>query len=628
MAKRIPQKSTGKPAKKQKYSQSVKDWLAPANEFITLHSKKVAGLIFVLSLVLSSIYYFEGHNSPLKSLYKWENSDMNFFDSWARHIEGGDWLCDTIMHPFHDWHGVIAESYFRLYPDVAAPYYQANMHNGVLDTLAARKALINDIYKGKTYHQEPLYTYILAASFSIFGYDYEWIYFWQFLLGALTNVLVFYIGKRYFNALTGLLAAVFVMFMGSILVYEMVILRTTMTNFFTVLLLYLFLALLEKPSWKRQLAFGAASGITLMGQSYFILFLLPALGWFAWMHWKNKKEVAINIAAFIGAMLLVMSPLFYRNLKVGAPVNALASHGAMAYIPVNTKYAAPMESFSIYVPSLVKIRHDSEGKMIPAVIECLKTFNGIGDFMKIYIQKINGMFMWYEMPNNMSYYMYCTYAPILCQLPVKYYFIAPLGLVGLFMGCWRLRKRFVPFILMTVVSMVPLMVAGNLARYRTPLEILMALAAAYLLIELANYYIYKKWKPFFISLGLILLAFIYTGNIVKKGLFVYNSNDLVSMYGNHYVQQLIALEEQNKDSEYLVVTTDLMNNIPDYFFKTKISDKIYFANEADCCNYVSELMNVHLQTLQLFKDKQTEIAFYQDRINILKAKADKFYGNK
>ncbi|MFZ1678657.1 MAG: glycosyltransferase family 39 protein [Saprospiraceae bacterium] len=625
MAKRIPQKPVRKTTKKEKYSQSVKDWLTPANEFLAQHTKKVAGLIFILSLALSAVYYFEGHNSPLKSLYKWENSDMAFFDTWARHIEGGDWMCDTVLHPFHDWHGILASTYFNTYPDVAAPYYQANTHDGVLDSIAARKALINDIYKGKTFHQEPLYTYMLAASFKIFGYDYEWVYFWQFLLGALTNVLIFYLGKRYFGALAGLLAAVLVMLTGSILVYEMVVLRTTLTNFYTVLLLYLFLVLLEKPNWKLQVAFGAAAGFTLLGQSYFILFIIPALGWFAWTHWKNKKEVAINLGAFVGALLVIMTPLFYRNIKVGVPMNAVASHGAMAYIPVNTKYAAPMESFSIYVPSLVKIRHDSKGKMLPAVIECLKTFDGIGDFMKIYIQKINGMFMWYEMPNNMSYYMYCNYAPILGQLPVRYYFIAPLGLIGLLLGCLKLRKRFVPFILMTVVSMVPLMVAGNLARYRTPLEIMLSLATAYLIIELAQYYIQKNRKSLFISIGLVLLAFIYTGNIVKKGLFVYNSNDLVSMYGNHYLQRLVVLEEQQKNDEYLTLTSDMMSYLPDYFFNTKITDKVYFANEADCCRYASELMNVHLQTLQLFNDKQKDIAFYQDRINILKAKADNFY---
>ncbi|MEP6647770.1 MAG: glycosyltransferase family 39 protein [Saprospiraceae bacterium] len=625
MAKRIPQKAAPKKPGKEKYVQQVKDWLAPVNQYLEVHSKMVVLLILILSMGISAVYFFEGHNSPLKSMYKWKNSDMAFFDTWAKHIEGGDVLCDTIIHPFHDWHGELAETYFRLYPDVAAQYYPVNTHEGVLDTLAARKALINDIYKGKTYHQEPLYTYMLAASFSLFGYNYEWVFFWQFLLGAFTNVLVFLLGKRYFGPVAGLLAALFVMFNGAILVFEMVVLRTTLTNFFTVALLYLFALLLEKPNWKLQCVFGAASGITLLGQSYFILFLVPAFIWFIWTHRQNKKEVAINLAAYVGAFLIVLTPLFYRNSKVGVPITAVASHGAMAYIPVNTKYAAPMESFSIYLPSLVKIRHDSKGKMLPAMIECLKTFDNASQFLKIYIQKFNGMFMWYELPNNMNYYLYRQFAHILGQLPVRYYFIAPLGLAGLLLGCWRLRKKLLPIVLMTVVSMVPLMIAGDLSRYRTPLEIMLSLLAAYLLVDMANYYIHKNWKSFFISAGIVLLAFIYTGSIVKKGLFVINPNDLISMYLNHYLQTLISLEEENKNDEYLVVTEDMMKNIPDYFFKTKVSDPIYFANEADCCKYISELIGTHVKTLQLFNDKQKEIAYYQDRINILKAKAEKFY---
>jgi len=624
-AKRNQPKPKQKLVKKEKLSPAVKDWLAPANEFITKHTRKIAGLIFVLSLGLSAIYYFQGHNSPLQSLYKWENSDMAFFDQWAKHIEGGDWLCDTPLHPYHDWHGIFAASYFNTYPEIASTYYAANTHDGTLDTIAARKALINDIYKGKTFHQEPLYAYLLAASFKIFGHDYDWVFFWQFLLGALTNVLVFLIGKRYFGALAGLLAAVFVMLSGPILVFEMVVLRTTMTNFFTVLLLYLYMLVLDKPNWKTQLLFGAASGIALLGQSYFILFIVPALVWFVWTHWKNKKEVGINVSAFVAAMLIIMSPLFYRNIKVGIPFNAMASHGAMAYIPVNTKYSAPMESFSIYIPALVKIRHDSKGKIIPAAIKCLKTFDGFSDFWKIYKQKINGMFMWYELPNNMSYYMYKSFAHILGILPVCYFFIAPFGIAGLVFGWWRYRRRFVPFLIMTVVSMIPLFIAGNLARYRTPLEIMMSLTAAYLIVELAYYFIQKKWKLFSIWSGVIIICFIYTSSIVSKGLFVLNPNDLVSMYGNHYVDRLMTLEQQGKNQEYLELSKDLMKYIPDYFFKTKLNDPIYFSNEAECCKYVAELMGIHLRTLQLFNNQPSEIAYYTDRINILKGKAAKFY---
>jgi 4-amino-4-deoxy-L-arabinose transferase-like glycosyltransferase len=625
MAKRIPQKAGPKTTKKSKVTQKAVDWLAPIEAFINTQAMKVAAVIFILSLGLSTVYYFQGHKSPLESLHKWHNSDMAFFDEWAQYVEGGDWKCDTVLHPFHDWHGIFAAAYFKEYPDIASTYYAAHTHDGSLDTIAAQKALINDIYKGKTFHQEPLYTYLLAITFKIFGYNYDWVFLWQFLLGAFTNVLVFFIGRKYFNAVTGLLASLFVMLSGPIMVFEMVVLRTTMTNFFTVLLFYLYLKVLEKPDWKTQLAFGASSGIALLGQSYFILFIIPALAWFAWTHWKNKKEMGMNVAAFFAALLIVMSPLFYRNASVGIPFNSLASHGAMAYIPVNTSHSSPMESFSIYLPDLVKIRHNSKGKISSAAIQCLKTFNGLGDFFRIYKQKINGMFMWFELPNNMNYYMFKSYAPILGLLPACYFYIAPLGLAGLFLGWWRYRKKFIPFLLMTLASMAPLVIAGNLARYRTPLEIMMSLSAAYLIIELAKMTIIKTWKSFSIWAALSLLFFIYTSNIVKKGLFVINPNDLDSMYSNHYMDRLIELEKQQKNEEYLALTSDMIQYLPDYFFETKVTDKIYYSNEAECCKYVAKLMGVHLHTLEMFNTQPDQIAFYKDRINILNQKAENFY---
>jgi hypothetical protein len=85
MAKSNKPKPVQKTRKKKAVSQ-IKDWLTPLNDFITTHSRKVTVLIFILSLILSAIYYFQGRNSPLQSLYKWENSDMAFFHEWANQV--------------------------------------------------------------------------------------------------------------------------------------------------------------------------------------------------------------------------------------------------------------------------------------------------------------------------------------------------------------------------------------------------------------------------------------------------------------------------------------------------------------------------------------------------------------
>jgi len=620
MAKRSTQKPVSKKRKEGRSSWPKQPWWLTSNEFIDRNLKTVIGFLLGLSLLLSIIYYTQSANGPITSFYKWDNSDMYFFDVWAKHIANEDVWCDTVLHPYHNWHDMLATEYFHKYPALKAQY---GAQQDSLSTDAAKHALINDIYKGKTYHQEPLYAYLLAATYAIFGPDHKWVYFWQFLLAACTSVLVFLTGRKLFSPLTGLAAALFVTLCGSIMVYEMVLLRTTMTNFFTVLLLYLFLRLLESPTIKRNIIFGVASGFALLGQSFLILFLVPAWIYFLGSHRKKIREVLPGFAIGIASFLFVLLPLFIRNSKSDVPLTSMASQGAMAYIPMNTQYSQPMESFFIHMPSLAEIRYESQGKMLAAVTECLQTFDSFGSFLKIYLQKINGMFMWYEIPNNVNYYLFREIAPVLKYLPIHYYFIAPLGLAGLALCVWRYRSKAFPIVWITLVSMVPLMIAGNLARYRTPLVILFCLFAAYFLMELIILFYQKKYKPAFLGIGLTLLAFIYTSNASPKSIFVYNESDIDTFYRYYYKDQLMKYESKADFNGYLSLTNDMMENIPDYFFKVPLSQKIVSLKEAGVSKQIANFMESHYNVLTYLKRTQ-EAAFFKERFEVLRARRNEF----
>ncbi len=578
------------------------------------------GLLFSISLIISAVYYTQAWNGPITSYYKWKNSDMAFFDEWAKYIKGNDWVCDTMLHPYHDWHEALATEYFRQFPDVENTYVSQRDSAGLEN---AKRALINDIYKGKTYHQEPLYTYMLAITYGIFGEGHRMVFIWQFLMAACTIGLIYLIGRKMFTPLIGVLAAMLVLCNGAITVFEMVLLRTTMTNFFTVLLLYLFLLVLESPTLKRNIVFGVASGFAVLGQSILILFILPAWIWIVWQQRKEIKNTLPALGANVGAFLLVLSPLFIRNLSVGAPMTATASQGAMAYIPMNIQETYPMESFFVHMPSLAKIRHDTGGKMLQAVGACLGTFDNFKSFWRVYSQKINGMFMWYEIPNNVNYYLFREIAPVLKFLPVSYFLIAPLGLTGLLLGLYRFRKKIFPLALMILVSMAPLLIAGNLARYRTPLVILFSILAAYFLIEMISLIATKKMKMAGIALGVFILVFIYTATTVRSDKFLYIGADLDTFYREHYLPKLEAVEAAGDYPGYLNVCIEMADDIPDYFFEVPRSQPITQSTEAECSRHVTIFLESYLNILTFLK-KTKEAAFISDRIKILTERMNEF----
>ena len=590
------------------------------NNFLDKHIKAVHGILFGLSLIISAIYYTQAWNGPITSYYKWKNSDMAFFDEWAKYIKDNDWACDTSLHPYHDWHGDLAAEYFRQFPDIESKYVTQRDSAGIEN---AKRALINDIYKGKTYHQEPLYTYMLAITYSLFGEGHQMVFFWQFLMAACTIVLIYLIGRKMFSPMIGLIAALLVLFNGAITVYEMVVLRTTMTNFFTVLLLYLFLLVLESPTIKRNVVFGIASGIAVLSQTILILFIVPAWIWILWQNRKEIKNMLPAMGANMGAFLLVLTPLFIRNLSVGVPMTATASQGAMAYIPMNIQETYPMESFFVHIPTLARIRHDTGGKMLKAVGACLGTFDSFKSFWKVYSQKINGMFMWYEIPNNVNYYLFREIAPVLKFLPVSYFLVAPLGLAGLFLGLYRLRMKMFPIVLMILVSMAPMMIAGNLARYRTPLVILFSILAAYFLVEIILLLANRKIKVAGIALVGFVLVFIYTATTVRSDKFLYIGADLDTFYREHYLPKLESLETAADYPGYLKVCQEMADDIPDYFFEVPRSKPINQSNEAECSRHVTLFLESYYNILSYLK-KDQEAAYIKDRINILTERMNEF----
>ena len=224
----------------------------------------------------------------------------------------------------------------------------------------------------------------------------------------------------------------------------------------------------------------------------------------------------------------------------------------------------------------------------------------------------------------MNYYAYREYSSLLAALPQPYFLVAPLGIAGFFLAAWRLRRRSIPFLLMTVVSMAPMIIGCNFARYRTPFVVLLSLLAAWWLVETLRLLLERHWKTALASILAAGLAFWYTSPLPRKIIFPYYNSDFIVIYKKHYLERLQTLEKAGNFEEYAKLTAEMIGYVPDYFFEKRISDPIRAENEAGCCYAISRFLDMHTYALESTGRKE-EAARHKERSEILRARSDAFY---
>src|SRR5262245_22770473 len=187
-------------------------------------------------------YFRQISASPLVELHRWTESDMYFFDRWAHHLAAGDWLQRTSLHPLLDWHRSLAQRWLALHPEAAA---------GLEDPVGT---VYDRWLGGQTYHQEPLYAYLLALTYRVVGDDPRWVFGAQMMLGVGTVVLTWWVTRRHFGTVAAALAALFVTLCGGLVYFEATLLRETLIAFCAIALVDLTDRAYARPTLVRWLA--------------------------------------------------------------------------------------------------------------------------------------------------------------------------------------------------------------------------------------------------------------------------------------------------------------------------------------------------------------------------------------
>lgn len=463
--------------------------------------------IFVLAFALRIIYLLQIRSSPH---FFSPTMDPLFHDAWAQNIAGGNWI------------------------------------------------------GGKVFFRAPFYAYFLAIVYKIFGHDYIIPRLIQHLIGSFSCVLVYLLAKRLFNrkvaVVSGLIAASY----GMLLYFEGELLLDSFLVLFDLLLILLLLKVREVPKLSRWFLCGVVLGFSAITRPN-ILFFIPFVWLWIFLIFKKEKpfkKIRTYSASFLLGSILIISPITLRNLFVDGDLVLIASQGGINFYIGNNKNSDGMSAIFYkddwqYRDFQQMAEKEEGGSLKPSEISNFYYRKGI-DFLledpshafNLLVKKLYLFWNRFEISNNQDIYFFQRYSSLIRRLPLGFWLIGPLGLLGMVLSMLVIKRpqkvrsnrivdqrRNISLAILFVFSyLVTVVMFFVTARFRLPAIPFLIIFSGFSLVWLAERFFKKdisSLKLFF----LILAPFLILTNSNAYHLRVGDFSQAHFSLGNVYLKQ-------------------------------------------------------------------------------------------
>lgn len=390
---------------------------------LTIRQRKglAVAAIVLTALAVRLAYWSQIRYTPLDVWHLWDQTDMATYLAQAQRFAAGDWLGRDPYHPYHSWQRSAGteEDWLRWYPP-------------------------------GTFHQAPLYSYVLACVSKLADDVVGTVKLLQILLGSLTCVLVAAIARRTAGDLAGLIAGLAAAFYAPLFYLEPQILREGPALFGFVLLLWLLIERTREDAggrsfwWRSPVAIGAWVGISAMFYEVGAVLAAGALIVVAGGAARRSRRDALAAAGgVVLGMALGFSPLAARNLLVGAPPLATSSR-----LGVNLAYAnmAGVAGeglvFAEPGPELKRILDAARGSNTAILREVWSGYEGRrGELPRRVARRFAAVWSDVEIPDNTAFAFYRREVPLLREAPTFSWIFAPAVAAWALAGLDALRRR-------------------------------------------------------------------------------------------------------------------------------------------------------------------------------------------
>jgi len=319
----------------------------------------------------------------------------------------------------------------------------------------------------------PLYPLFLSAIYSVFGHSYLAVRIIQSIIGSLSCVVVYFIGKKISDKNLGYVSAIICVFYPFFIYYTGYLLVETLFTFLLAVTIYCLIIAMEKPIGMNFGLSGVLMGLSgLCKPTAFVFFPFAILGFLINLG-TRKFSTYKNLAVFFFLFVLTLSPWIIRNYVVFHRI-----------IPGATQLGATLLDGSLLFAAQHERRMDEERQTNPVLLKgeelnevkrndyftreaILFMRNNPRYMVNLALRKFLKFWRLYPHTADIYQYEYSTTLLVLISL-FSYGLIVPFSIAGIVISFSKWR-RFV-FFYGVILSFTFLhMIFWSQIRYRLPI---------------------------------------------------------------------------------------------------------------------------------------------------------------
>jgi tetratricopeptide (TPR) repeat protein len=391
---------------------------------------------------------------------------------------------------------------YLLQIESSLPFFYALRLDELYHDVWARQICSGDWLGTEPFFRAPLYVYLLALTYKIFGHDLILPRLIQISIGSLSCVLTYLIASKLFNRTVGIISGVVACFYAMLILYDAHLLITSLVVFLDLMLIYLLLRTGEKPKPLNWFFCGAVLGLSAIARPNILVFVPFILLWM-FFQFKSKllpKAILTRWIILCAGALLVISPVTLRNYLVGKDFVLIAWQGGYNFYLGNNPEATGWSTMAPQIHGSLGggiydakrlAEEEMKTKLKPSQISRYWYGKGV-DYMLsqplswLELTGRKALFFWkgYEIPNAQNAYINKDFSTLLDSLLGESVIYLPFGLVGplSILGlliCLRRIKRYLLLYLFILSYSTSVIIFFVCSRYRVPVIPILIMFASF-----------------------------------------------------------------------------------------------------------------------------------------------------